>query len=183
MKKELILIRHGHSEWQAGTTRDRNSHLTGQGIREAGRLHNTLPAYANLADFHIISSPLHRAVETCRLALSRARFSSVYFDRSFREASFHVRGGLSLPEDFYPEADGKVSSEYQDFKAGIKSALADVLAAHDRVVIFTHGGVIKTILRLHCGSDSFCTQIDNCSVTHFVKNDEAWLLQRVNHRC
>ncbi|PIF06760.1 histidine phosphatase family protein [Candidatus Pantoea floridensis] len=183
MKKELILIRHGHSEWQAGTTRDRNSHLTGKGIREAGRLYNALPAYANVSDFHLISSPLHRAVETSRLALSPDLFSSVRYDRNFREASFHVRGGLSLPEDFYPEANGKVSSEYQDFKAGIKAALAGILAAHDRVMIFTHGGVIKTILRLHCGSDAFCTQIDNCSVTHFVKKDAAWLLQRVNHRC
>ncbi|WP_048696902.1 histidine phosphatase family protein [Erwinia piriflorinigrans] len=183
MKKELILIRHGHSEWQAGTTRDRNSHLTGKGFTEAGKLYNTLAAYTDVADFHLISSPLHRAVETSRLALPPCLFSSVSFDRNFREASFHVRGCLNLPEDFYPVANGKVCSEYLDFKAGIKSALSTILAAHNRVMIFTHGGVIKTILRLHCGSDSFCTQIDNCSVTHFVKKEDVWLLKRVNQRC
>lgn len=183
MQKELILIRHGHSEWQAGTTQNRNSHLTGQGIREAGRLYNTLPTYTDMADFHLISSPLHRAVETSRLALHPSLFSSVTFDNSFREASFHVRGGISLPVDFYPVSQSKVSPEYKEFKAGIRSALSDVLAVHNRVMIFTHGGVIKTILRLHCGSDAFCTQIDNCSVTHFVKKGDAWLLQRVNHRC
>ncbi|QZX97636.1 MAG: histidine phosphatase family protein [Pantoea sp.] len=183
MKKELILIRHGHSEWQAGTTQNRDSHLTGKGICEAGQLYNALPAYTDVASFHLISSTLNRAVETCRLALSPELFTNVLFDRNFREASFHVRGGLHLPEDFYPEASGKVSDEYLGFKAGIKSALAGVLARHDRVMIFTHGGVIKTILRLHCGSDTFCTQVDNCSVTHFVKTDDTWLLQRVNHRC
>ncbi|AMB74483.1 histidine phosphatase family protein [Pantoea allii] len=183
MQKELILIRHGHSEWQAGTTQDRNSHLTGQGISEAGRLYNSLPIYTDTARFHLISSPLHRAVETSRLALPHELFSSVCFDSSFREASFHVRGGLSLPENFYPDSGGKVSAEYLEFKAGIRSALASILAVHNRVIIFTHGGVIKTILRLHCGSDKFCTQIDNCSLTHFVKKDSAWLLHRVNHRC
>lgn len=183
MKKELILIRHGHSEWQAGTTRNRDSHLTDQGIIEARKLQSALLTYTNVTDFHLISSPLIRAVETSRLVLPAHMFSSVSFDRNFREASFHVRGGLSLPEDFYPKTNGKVSKEYQEFKERIRSALAAVLSAHNRVIIFTHGGVIKTILRLHCGSDAFCTQIDNCSVTHFVKKDTAWLLQRVNYLC
>ena len=183
MKKELILIRHGHSEWQAGTTRNRDSHLTEQGVREAKKLHKTLLTYTNVTDFHLISSPLIRSVETCRLALPPHMFASVSFNRNFREASFHVRGGLSLPEDFYPKAHRELSKEYQGFKEKIKSSLTDVLSLHDRIIIFTHGGVIKTILRLHCGSDAFCTQIDNCSVTHFVKKDTAWLLQRVNYLC
>ena len=79
MKKELILIRHGHSKWQAGTTQDRNSHLTGKGFTEAGKLYNTLAGYTDVAGFHLISSPLHRAVETSRLALPPCLFSSVSF--------------------------------------------------------------------------------------------------------
>ncbi|CAJ0993604.1 histidine phosphatase family protein [Pantoea sp. Nvir] len=183
MKKELILIRHGHSEWQADTTSDdKNSHLTDRGIREARKLYNMLTEYTDFTNFYLVSSPLHRAVETSRLALPPSLFSSIFFDKSFCEASFHVRSELILSKDFYPELKGSLSQEYLNFKSAIKTALARVLAVHDRVMIFTHGGVIKTILRLHCGSDAFCTQIDNCSVTHFIKNKYVWLLRRVNYR-
>lgn len=183
MEKELILIRHAHSEWQAGITRNKNSHLSRTGILQAGRLLNCLGEYIDVSNFHIVSSPLHRAIETGLLALPNSFSSDVVFDDNFQEASFDIRDELKLPEDFYPDIRIQASEKYLIFKARIKFSLAQLLSQYKRIIIFTHGGVIKTILRLHCGSDAFCIQIDNCSITHFIHTNKIWLLQRVNHKC
>lgn len=181
MIRELILIRHAHSEWQAGITRHKNSHLTSIGIKQASELSKTLAQYADISNFHILSSPLHRSVETARIALPIHLFAEVIFDHQFQEATFHVRSQLILPKKFYPDVRKKNSEKYLLFKENIKSSLGQILSNYDRIMIFTHSGVIKTVLRIHCGSDAFCTEIDNCSITHFIHKNNIWLVQRVNY--
>ncbi|MBS1206809.1 MAG: putative phosphoglycerate mutase [Proteobacteria bacterium] len=181
--KEIIFIRHGQSEWQSGITKDRNSNLTQVGIEQAQALGSYLRKYIDIKSYQIISSPLKRSLQTCDHALYVTDNENKIVDSDFQEASFHVRGGLTLPHDFYPTFNSKVSSEYKQFKSKIRLALNRVISQNDKTIIFSHGGVIKTALRIHCGSDSFCTEIDNCSITHFVFKDNFWLLYRVNQKC
>ncbi|MXP68012.1 phosphoglycerate mutase family protein [Pantoea sp. Aalb] len=180
MKKELILIRHGHSEWQAGITCNKDSHLTEKGILEAKNLYKNFSKYTDIKNFFIISSPLHRVVETVKIVLPIDSFLNVVFDDSFKEASFHVRGSLQLSNCFFPVNKNKVNKEYLFFKSKIKISLCKLFSSYKRIIIFTHGGVIKTIIRLYCGSDTFCIEIDNCSITHFFNEKGIWLLKKVN---
>ncbi|WP_442959441.1 histidine phosphatase family protein [Providencia sp. PROV255] len=94
-----------------------------------------------------------------------------------------MRSQLNFPKSFYPSSDSVASTEYLEFKKHLKITLLDVLSKHKKVMIFTHGGVIKTIFRIYCGTDSVCCVIDNCSITQYQDSESGWLLSKVNSKC
>ncbi|PQQ29128.1 histidine phosphatase family protein [Photorhabdus hindustanensis] len=181
MHKELILIRHAQSEWQSGITNDRNSNLTEKGVLESKLLYMRLKKYIEMNSYSLYCSTLNRAMQTCNLSLSEENFSRVTFNENFNEANFHVRSSIFIRRDFFPKKTDKKPSEYMDFKHRISMEITDILARENKVVIYTHGGVIKTILRIFCGSDEFCSEIENCSITHFIESEVGWILKKVNY--
>ncbi|HSK95032.1 MAG TPA: histidine phosphatase family protein [Euzebyales bacterium] len=65
----------------------------------------------------------------------------------------------------------------------VRQAIERLAAAHvdQRVVAFTHGGVIAMLMHLATGSEPFAfLGVDNGSITHLVVTSERWLVRRFN---
>ena len=65
----------------------------------------------------------------------------------------------------------------------VRRGVERIAAAHKdrRVAVFTHGGVIGTIMALATGGKTFAfVGADNASISHVVVNGEDWILRRFN---
>jgi probable phosphoglycerate mutase len=95
--------------------------------------------------------------------------------------------------DGHPLADRVFAEERWDVIPGaepmdaladrVRGALLRIAAAHadQRVVVFTHGGVIGMIVALATGGRPFAfIGADNASITHLVVNGDSWILRRFN---
>ncbi|WP_442959439.1 phosphoglycerate mutase family protein [Providencia sp. PROV255] len=77
MFNDLILIRHGQSEWQANLTKSKDSRLTLKGREQAKQLGLNLERTFDIENYFIITSPLVRAIETAKIAVSPKHHSSI----------------------------------------------------------------------------------------------------------
>ena len=71
----------------------------------------------------------------------------------------------------------------EQLQARVRAGIERIASAHrdERVVVFTHGGVIGTIVGLATGGRTFAfITADNASLTHLVVTDERWILRRFN---
>jgi probable phosphoglycerate mutase len=65
----------------------------------------------------------------------------------------------------------------------VRQGIERIAAAHadQRVVVFTHGGVIAMVMHLATGSEPFAfLGVDNGSITHLVVTPERWIVRRFN---
>lgn len=71
----------------------------------------------------------------------------------------------------------------ESLRARVRAGIERIAVAHpdERVVVFTHGGVIGTIAALATGGRTFAfLTADNASLTHLVVTPERWILRRFN---
>ena len=158
---ELILIRHGETDW------NRQHRFQGQidvplnavGLAQAGRLGRRL---AHEPVDVLVSSDLQRARSTAD-AVAQLRGLQPVTDPLWREQGFGVLEGLDVPTIRSRHADLWSSWTRHDadyalpgggesntaFHARVMRALQAVLAAHAgrRVVVVTHGGVLDMLWR------------------------------------
>ena len=88
--------------------------------------------------------------------------------RLFTEERWDVIPGAESPEDL---------------AARVRRGIEQIAAAHpdERVAVFTHGGVIGTIMSLATGGRTFAfVGADNASVNHLVVDGDRWILRRFN---
>jgi probable phosphoglycerate mutase len=65
----------------------------------------------------------------------------------------------------------------------VRLAVERIATAHrdQRVAVFSHAGIIATVLRLATDCSPFAfLGADNGSLTHLVVTDEAWIVRRFN---
>lgn len=65
----------------------------------------------------------------------------------------------------------------------VRMAIERLAAAHpdERIAVFTHGGIVATIVHLATGCAPFAfLGADNGSLTHLVVTDERWVVRRFN---
>ena len=65
----------------------------------------------------------------------------------------------------------------------VRSGIERIAATHvdQRVVVFSHGGVIAMVMHLATGSEPFAfLGVDNGSITHLVVTPERWIVRRFN---
>ena len=70
-----------------------------------------------------------------------------------------------------------------EFAARVEGAVDRIVAAHpgQRVVCFIHGGVVGQILARASGSRGLAfSGADNCSISHIVVTERAWIVRRFN---
>ncbi len=176
----LYLFRHGHSKWQAGLTTDRDSELTTLGISQSHYLIERLEQLLNTKKSppRIISSPMKRALQT-----AASLGASIPTDNRLCEAEFHVSSQLCFPRSaLNSEPTSNLSPNYAHFRSGIKSFLNEQLAqkSTEPLVVFSHGGVIKTMLRIFSGSDVVDFKIANCSLSEACWDGARWRIIRIN---
>ena len=92
--------------------------------------------------------------------------------------------------DFLPKFERKqlygqiyaTQVQYTEFRDTINSFLKDIISDEqdDSIALYTHGGVIKTLLRIIHDNDGICYSINNCSLTKIVWFRSRWHIQLMN---
>jgi 2,3-bisphosphoglycerate-dependent phosphoglycerate mutase len=162
MTTELILLRHGETEWNSvGRLQGHlDSALSPEGLRQA----DLLAARLSAMSFHALySSDLGRALETARRIATRTGHS-ILQDSRLRERGLGMLEGLTRDEasQRHPEVFAEYTAGGPDFVVpGGESTsqrlrhalecLEELGARHagERIVVVTHGGVLSSLFR-HC---------------------------------
>jgi broad specificity phosphatase PhoE len=145
---EIVLVRHGETEWSRDHrhTGRTDVPLTDEGRRQAERLHDAL---AEWSFARVLSSPLSRALDTCRLAGygDRAELSDALLEWDYGEYEGETtdriresRPGWNLWRDGCPagEAVADVSARVDPLASELKDSDGDV-------ALFAHGHVLRVL--------------------------------------
>jgi broad specificity phosphatase PhoE len=186
---QIYLVRHGQSQWQTGLSDNPDTPLTTLGHLQSRQLATWLATSPRLAGgapvtiAALYASPLRRAQETAA-HLANALGLAVATDACLSEADFHVadhlpqRGGpLCLHRPFTP------SESYADFRRQADRALRLLVRqaeASGSVLAVTHGGLIKTLLRLVVGTDDVCFRLCNACPNVIEWRRGRWHLIHLN---
>lgn len=146
--REIILVRHGETEWsRTGRHTGRTDiALTPAGVRQARALAVPL---AGCGPSTVLTSPLRRAVDTCRLAgLSGnaevrdelAEWDYGAYEGITTEQIRRRRPGWSLWRDGVPRGETA-----EAVAARVAPLLAQLREAHQDVVIFSHGHLLRLL--------------------------------------
>ncbi|MDD5044802.1 MAG: histidine phosphatase family protein [Candidatus Omnitrophica bacterium] len=153
MATELILIRHGITNWNKARRYCgcKDVPLSSEGRAQAVKLHRKLK---DVCFDRIYSSDRKRALETCRIIFGRVRIAKV---KGLREINFGVFEGLrhtEIMKKYGPVYKKWLSDPYQhhipraekmaDFKKRIYVSFAKIARANPdkTVAVVCHGGVI-----------------------------------------
>ncbi|WP_431687166.1 histidine phosphatase family protein [Hahella sp. NBU794] len=176
---KIHLIRHGQSKWQTGESASKDSALTELGVRQSLLLGGRLSAIVNdnQTENVFYSSPLIRSVQTVNAAGVNYSIAT-----GLKEASFHVAS--ELPGFAHPAEHERLlsdSQKYLYFRRTVESVFKQLTNNESKdVFLFTHGGVIKTILRVIHSTDTVCYKINNCSLTILTWRRSRWHLDALN---
>ena len=145
---EVVLVRHGETEWSRDHrhTGRTDVPLTAEGRRQAERLRDALAEW-NFT--RVLSSPLSRALDTCRLAGygDRAELSDALLEWDYGEYEGETtdriresRPGWNLWRDGCPggEAVANVSARVDPIVSALKDSERDAL-------LFAHGHVLRVL--------------------------------------
>ncbi|MGI3212785.1 histidine phosphatase family protein [Roseovarius tibetensis] len=181
---KIYLIRHGQSQWQTGDSRDLDAPLTNLGIRQSNLLAHYL-SENSLKFTSLKSSPLKRACETASILAAKNELD-VQFIEALAEAKFSTSN--ELPTRCHPRDQSPVffpSPQYRSFKSQAAKALdALILSAehsNGHVCAVSHGGLIRTLLRVIADTDNLCFCISNASVTKLSWRRGRWHIDYLNN--
>jgi probable phosphoglycerate mutase len=145
---QILLVRHGETEWSTSGrhTGRTDIPLTAEGRRQAELLRARL---ADLRFARVLTSPLQRAAETCRLAglgdAAETRDELVEWDYGRYE-------GLTTPEirEHVPGwtvwRDGCPDGETaDDVGRRVDPLVADLRALEDDAIVFAHGHLLRVL--------------------------------------
>ncbi len=148
MSQNVALVRHGETEWSLNMrhTGRTDVELTGDGRREAERLGRTLRARTFTL---VLTSPLKRATETCRLAgfgeRAEHRDDLMEWDYGEYEGRTTVAIRREAPE-WTLWRDGAPGGESpEQVGARADRMLEEIREADGDVLIFSHGHFLRTL--------------------------------------
>jgi broad specificity phosphatase PhoE len=172
---KIYLVRHAQSRWQVQASLDLDSELSSVGHEQATRLGQWLAEYGEcnygscIAVSGLSASPYRRAQQTATY-VSKALGLPIRTCPELREADFHVADDLpsaKTPWDAY--APYEPSTRYSAFKTQVRIGFEELMrqaeAVNGPVLAVTHGGFIKTLLRLVTGTDVICFQLYNAGIS------------------
>jgi broad specificity phosphatase PhoE len=145
---EIVLARHGETEWSRDGrhTGRTDIPLTDEGRRQARVLGQALHEWSF---GRVLSSPLERAIETCRLA---GLGEGVETTDDLLEWDYGEYEGITTPQirerrpDWYLWRDGCPGGEQPDDVARrVDRVLEKVAAEQQDVALFAHGHVLRVL--------------------------------------
>jgi broad specificity phosphatase PhoE len=145
---EIVLVRHGETEWSRDHrhTGRTDVPLTAEGQRQAERLRDAL---AEWSFTRVLSSPLSRALDTCRLAGygDRAELSDALLEWDYGEYEGETtnriresRPGWNLWRDGCPGGE-----TVADVSARVDPLVAELKDSEGDVALFAHGHVLRVL--------------------------------------
>lgn len=183
---KIHLIRHAQSIWQLAPGINLDTSLTPAGREQARLLGNWLAtdAFPEIQVSTLLTSPLLRATETTGYLTQALSLTPITLE-SLREAPFHVAGELPvLDEHGAVPADYLPSARYVAFKDQARAALEALReqgeSGNGSPLAVTHGGLIKTLLRVAAGTDTFCFKLCNVGVNTIEWRRGRWHLVHLN---
>jgi broad specificity phosphatase PhoE len=188
-RPEVVLIRHGQTEWSASGrhTGRTDVPLTDEGRRQAEALRACLSEWRF---DKVLTSPLQRAAETCRLA-GLGEVAQVRDD--LREWDYGAYEGLTTAEvrsnrpSWNLWVDGVPNGEsVEQVGARADRVIGEIQAADGDIALFAHGHVLRVIATrwLELPPDrgrSFVLETATLSVLGYERETPAML--RWNLRC
>jgi broad specificity phosphatase PhoE len=145
---EIVLARHGETEWSRDGrhTGRTDIPLTENGRRQARQLGEALAAWSF---GRVLSSPLERALDTCRLA---GLGDSAQTSEDLLEWDYGEYEGITTPEirerrpDWYLWRDGCPGGERpEDVGRRADRVIAEVGDADADVALFAHGHILRVV--------------------------------------
>ncbi len=163
-RTELILIRHGQTEWnlQGRIQGHLHGELSALGKRQAEALAARL---ATISFEALYSSDLHRAVRTAE-PIARASGHAIHTDARLREKNYGDFEGLTMSEvrERYPDDFTRMVGPDDDYvipggesrrrkNARVIACIEELAARHAgrRVLVVTHGGVLSCLFQYVLG--------------------------------
>jgi broad specificity phosphatase PhoE len=145
---EIVLVRHGETEWSRDHrhTGRTDVPLTAEGRRQAERLRDAL---AEWSFTRVLSSPLSRALDTCRLAGygDRAEQSDELLEWDYGEYEGETtdriresRPGWNLWRDGCPGGE-----TVADVSARVDPIVSELKDSEGDVAVFAHGHVLRVL--------------------------------------
>lgn len=189
---ELILIRHGETEWNlSGRWQGHaDSPLSDRGIAQAEALGKRLKT----ADFDFFySSDLARTLHTSRLVGGPSGWEAIQRE-NLRERDLGALEGLTTdemlerhPEVFHsfrndgPDYSPPGGESFRQFCERCSKAIEEIADAHEgsRVGVVTHGGVLGAVFRYILGIPLEAERnfvLLNCSLNRIEKKQGTWNL-------
>lgn len=187
---KIYLVRHGQSQWQIEQGEDWDSALTAIGREQARRLGQWLASHPPMARAEqleiasVCASPYKRAQETA-VHIADALRLPLYTQHTLREANFHVAEHLPCTETPLQEPPMyEPSTTYAAFKSQVRTAFQELVeraeASNGPVLAVTHGGFIKTMLRIAMNSDMVCFRLYNTGLNLIEWKRGRWHLVHLN---
>lgn len=147
-RMEVVLVRHGETEWSrdARHTGRTDVPLTDEGRAQAERL---LEPLGNWGFTRVLTSPLGRALDTCRLAGlgERAELSDPLLEWDYGEYEGETSAQI---REIRPEwnlwHDGCPRGEtVADVRARVDRLVSELKASEGDVALFAHGHVLRVL--------------------------------------
>jgi len=179
---DLILARHGLSEWNVDPNAGPDSPLTEFGCRQAERLGRWLAARYTFTAFY--ASPLRRARRTAEIVNDYLNLPVVY-DEDLREEELHYREELPRsprPVTGLGAAGAVFSPRYAAFYERIARVARRIVELEPvgTVLIVAHGGSIGTLVRTLLGTHAVSFHTDNAATHHLRWANARWAVVFLN---
>jgi broad specificity phosphatase PhoE len=187
---KIYLARHGQSQWQVERSENWDTSLTVIGHEQAKRMgqwladHQMIDNGSRIEIASLYASPYRRTQETADYT-ANALHLPLFTQQDLSEADFHVAEHLPqtvTPLQAYPAYEA--SAIYAAFKSQAQAALQGLVeqveASGGSVLAVTHGGLIKTVLRLVVGSDTICFRLYNTGLNLIEWRRGRWHLVYLN---
>lgn len=187
---DLILVRHGQSQFNADQTGGEDAPLTELGRMQARRVGAYLGARFDIKALY--ASTYIRARETAQI-INEFVGVELNLDPDLNEAQYDYDEGLVLFGDpcealgeHAPVRPRQITEYYSGFQERVIKALMRILRNHreGQIAVVSHGGTMGTIMRTLAGSHQFSVHSDNTGIhlLHWERN--RWhvvALNRVEH--
>lgn len=152
-EKIFGLIRHGETDWNLMRRMQgqENIPLNENGIRQANDLGHLIFAM-NAGWDVIVSSPLDRALRTAQTISELNQISRVIIYQQFMERDFGLASGLTRAQmhEKFPTGHVPDQESLEDLTMRVISGLNQIFLEipHDKILLVTHGEVLRVIYRL-----------------------------------
>ena len=192
MKKPLILVRHGETEWsRAGQHTGRTDiGLTDRGRKEASLV---APTLAGWSFEHVFSSPLSRALDTAKLATigdGDIVVDDIFMEWDYGPYEGRTNAEIQEAEPGWSKWDSAIEGGETAHDVGVRADQAIEMmmssTAEDPVLLFAHGHFLAILIARWLGFEAtagkrFIMQTATVSQLGSKRGDR--VIKTLNHRC
>lgn len=189
---DLILIRHGQSQWNLDQTGGADAPLTALGRAQAERAGLYCASQFQLRDLY--ASTYIRARDTAQIINAHLKLPHITYLDELRE--FDDDYGFQMPQYDSPLTmlragprilPADISPEYSAFQTRVQRGLEHILERHAlefasdaQIGVVSHGGTMGTILRTLVNNHHFSLNTENTGIHILRWQDQRWHLLAVN---